>query len=247
MTYKKIFLSLFFFSTEILISTGKRLPRCSHKKVPKSFISIVKIAYQNLLIYYVNYPFIRFLKLLIEKLHLPVYCLVDCDPYGFDILCTYRFGSMQLAYDARHLRVQSMRWLGAFPSDSEKYSVPEQCLIPLTGEDKKRTEAMLERCYLQREAPQWRPWKNRCFFLLECLPEFFEMRWGIKWTWKNQVMFPCKQRLLVEKLFSKLSYTKGQLCKRRGIESSEPLTWELLRMPKFEMLRAVVQQLLVLV
>ncbi|KAK4804596.1 hypothetical protein SAY86_004413 [Trapa natans] len=105
---------------------------------------------------YPDVPTRRFLKLLIEKLHLPVYCLVDCDPYGFDILCTYRFGSMQLAYDARHLRVQSMRWLGAFPSDSEKYSVPEQCLIPLTGEDKKRTEAMLERCYLQREAPQWR-------------------------------------------------------------------------------------------
>ena len=38
--------------------------------------------------------FIRFLRLLIEKLSLPVYCLVDCDPYGFDILTTYCFGSM---------------------------------------------------------------------------------------------------------------------------------------------------------
>jgi hypothetical protein len=37
---------------------------------------------------------IRFLRLLVEKLCLPVYCLVDCDPYGFDILTTYRFGSM---------------------------------------------------------------------------------------------------------------------------------------------------------
>ncbi len=36
----------------------------------------------------------RFLRLLIEKLCLPTYCLVDCDPYGFDILTTYRFGSM---------------------------------------------------------------------------------------------------------------------------------------------------------
>ena len=36
----------------------------------------------------------RFLQLLIEKLCLPTYCLVDCDPYGFDILTTYRFGSM---------------------------------------------------------------------------------------------------------------------------------------------------------
>lgn len=37
---------------------------------------------------------IRFLRLLIEKLQLPVYCLVDSDPYGMDILTTYRFGSM---------------------------------------------------------------------------------------------------------------------------------------------------------
>lgn len=36
----------------------------------------------------------RFLRLLVEKVCLPAYCLVDCDPYGFDILTTYRFGSM---------------------------------------------------------------------------------------------------------------------------------------------------------
>ncbi|KAL6284246.1 hypothetical protein ACE6H2_015175 [Prunus campanulata] len=36
----------------------------------------------------------RFLGLLVDTLHLPTYCLVDCDPYGFDILSTYRFGSM---------------------------------------------------------------------------------------------------------------------------------------------------------
>lgn len=36
----------------------------------------------------------RFLGLLVDTLHLPIYCLVDCDPYGFDILSTYRFGSL---------------------------------------------------------------------------------------------------------------------------------------------------------
>lgn len=40
----------------------------------------------------------RFLRLLVENLGLPVYCLVDCDPYGFDILTTYRFGSMVSIY-----------------------------------------------------------------------------------------------------------------------------------------------------
>ncbi|KAK7852790.1 meiotic recombination protein spo11-1 [Quercus suber] len=125
----------------------------------------------------------RFLRLLIEKLCLPTYCLVDCDPYGFDILTTYRFGSMvrfikllmillfiyhplkqakqhicwqQMAYDAKQLHCPEVCWLGVFPSDSEKYCLPQQCFLPLTAEDKKKAEAMLNRCYLQREVPRWR-------------------------------------------------------------------------------------------
>ncbi|KAF8414255.1 hypothetical protein HHK36_002255 [Tetracentron sinense] len=98
---------------------------------------------------YPDVPTRRFLRLLIETLHLPAYCLVDCDPYGFDILTTYRFGSM-------------IRWLGAFPSDVEKYHLPERCLLPLTTEDKRKAEAMSLRCYLQREVPQWR--SNSVFF-----------------------------------------------------------------------------------
>ncbi|KAF5730483.1 meiotic recombination protein SPO11-1 [Tripterygium wilfordii] len=99
---------------------------------------------------------IRFLRVLTDTLRLPIYCLVDCDPYGFDILTTYRFGSMQLAYDAESLRIPEVRWLGPFPSDSEKYCIPQHCLLPLTIEDKRKIEAMLSRCYLHREVPQWR-------------------------------------------------------------------------------------------
>ncbi|XP_050246524.1 meiotic recombination protein SPO11-1-like isoform X3 [Quercus robur] len=105
---------------------------------------------------YPDIPTRRFLRLLIEKLCLPTYCLVDCDPYGFDILTTYRFGSMQMAYDAKQLRCPEVCWLGVFPSDSEKYCLPQQCFLPLTAEDKKKAETMLNRCYLQREVPRWR-------------------------------------------------------------------------------------------
>lgn len=62
----------------------------------------------------------------------------------------------QMAYDAKFLRVPEIIWLGAFPLDSEKYHLPQQCLLPLTAEDKRKTEAMLQRCYLEREVPQWR-------------------------------------------------------------------------------------------
>ncbi|XP_031744442.1 meiotic recombination protein SPO11-1 isoform X2 [Cucumis sativus] len=81
---------------------------------------------------YPDVPSRRFLRLLVDVLALPAFCLVDCDPYGFDILTTYRFGSMQMAYDAKYLKIPQLRWLGAFASDFEKYNLPEQCLIPLT-------------------------------------------------------------------------------------------------------------------
>ncbi|XP_072951075.1 meiotic recombination protein SPO11-1 isoform X2 [Typha angustifolia] len=105
---------------------------------------------------YPDVPTRRFLHHLVEQLHLPVYCLVDSDPYGFDILTTYRFGSMQMAYDAKLMRVPEIQWLGVFPSDFEEYHLPDRCRLHLTPEDKRKVEAMLSRCYLHKEAPQWR-------------------------------------------------------------------------------------------
>ncbi|XP_047071667.1 meiotic recombination protein SPO11-1 [Lolium rigidum] len=105
---------------------------------------------------YPDIPTRRFLRYLVEQLRLPAYCLVDADPYGFDILATYKFGSMQLAYDANILRVPEIRWLGVFTSDFEEYCLPDCCLLHLSSEDKKKLEGILTRCYLQREAPEWR-------------------------------------------------------------------------------------------
>nr|XP_043622470.1 meiotic recombination protein SPO11-1 isoform X2 [Erigeron canadensis] len=89
---------------------------------------------------YPDIPTRRFLRLLTEQLKLPVYCLVDCDPYGFDILTTYRFGSMQMAYDAKIMRLPEIQWIGAFPSDVEKYSIPQHCLLPMTTEGSKQRQ-----------------------------------------------------------------------------------------------------------
>ncbi|KAL5209273.1 hypothetical protein ABZP36_004896 [Zizania latifolia] len=105
---------------------------------------------------YPDIPTRRFLRYLVEWLHLPAYCLVDADPYGFDILATYKFGSLQLAYDANFLRVPGIRWLGVFTSDFEDYCLPECCLLQLSSEDRRKAEGILSRCYLHREAPEWR-------------------------------------------------------------------------------------------
>ncbi|CAL4927378.1 unnamed protein product [Urochloa decumbens] len=105
---------------------------------------------------YPDIPTRRFLRYLVEQLHLPAYCLVDSDPYGFDILATYKFGSLQLAYDANLLCVPDIRWLGVFTSDFEDFCLPDCCLLHLSPEDRRKAESILSRCYLHKEAPEWR-------------------------------------------------------------------------------------------
>uniref|UniRef100_A0A7N2M865 Topoisomerase 6 subunit A/Spo11 TOPRIM domain-containing protein n=1 Tax=Quercus lobata TaxID=97700 RepID=A0A7N2M865_QUELO len=70
--------------------------------------------------------------------------------------CSRHNLNVQMAYDAKQLCCPEVCWLGVSPSDSEKYCLPQQCFLPLTAEDKKKAEAMLNRCYLQREVPRWR-------------------------------------------------------------------------------------------
>lgn len=44
-----------------------------------------------------------------------------------------------MAYDATFLQVSEIQWLGVFVQDSDNYSIPQQCLLPLTVEGKTHT------------------------------------------------------------------------------------------------------------
>ncbi|KAM0871939.1 hypothetical protein ACQ4PT_039056 [Festuca glaucescens] len=70
--------------------------------------------------------------------------------------CIILFMFKQLAYDANVLRVPEIRWLGVFTSDFEEYCLPDCCLLHLSSEDRRKLEGILTRCYLHREAPEWR-------------------------------------------------------------------------------------------
>lgn len=59
----------------------------------------------------------QFVSLIWKFLGIPIFCLVDGDPRGIEIMCIYRFGSGNCAYDVKNLATPQMRWLGLFPSD----------------------------------------------------------------------------------------------------------------------------------
>ncbi|XP_061937950.1 meiotic recombination protein W68 isoform X2 [Apis cerana] len=84
-------------------------------------------------------------KLLSEKLELPVYIIVDADPFGVDIMCVYRFGSAALSRERESLVCSNVRWLGIHPSELLALGVNT---APLTEFDLSKLAALEARPYV---------------------------------------------------------------------------------------------------
>lgn len=82
----------------------------------------------------------RFIRRLSDEKNLPVYCFVDCDPYGFaNIYRTLKVGSGNAAHINRFFCVPRARFLGVTPQDIIDYHL-EDATHPLTKSDIKRAE-----------------------------------------------------------------------------------------------------------
>lgn len=86
----------------------------------------------------------RFVRLLSEQQNLPVYCFVDCDPYGFtNIYRTLKVGSGNAAHLNRFFCVPRARFLGVTPQDITDFGL-EDATHPLSEVDIKRAKDALD-------------------------------------------------------------------------------------------------------
>ncbi|XP_028049570.1 meiotic recombination protein W68 [Monomorium pharaonis] len=83
-------------------------------------------------------------KMLSEKMSLPVYILVDADPFGVDIMLIYRFGSSTLCKVNESLACPNARWLGIYPSELVAIGAKT---IPLTETDLVKLKSIESRSY----------------------------------------------------------------------------------------------------
>ncbi|RVW39677.1 DNA topoisomerase 6 subunit A [Vitis vinifera] len=97
-----------------------------------------------------------FLRKMKTELKLPVLALVDSDPYGLKILSVYGCGSKNMSYDSANLTTPDIKWLGIRPSDLDKYSIPEQCRLPMTEQDIKTGKDLLEEDFVKKNPGGWR-------------------------------------------------------------------------------------------
>ena len=97
----------------------------------------------------------RFIRLLSDKQNIPVYCFVDCDPYGFtNIYRTLKVGSGNAAHINRFLCVPQARFLGVTPQDIVDFGLGD-ATHKLTTTDIKRAHDALRNDPFIIANPEW--------------------------------------------------------------------------------------------
>src|SRR5688572_23241966 len=80
----------------------------------------------------------RMLSRLHNELDLPVYCLLDNDPWGYYIYSVIKQGSINLAYESKRMALPNCRYLGLRSRDYELCDLNASVQIKLNDQDRKR-------------------------------------------------------------------------------------------------------------
>ncbi|MCK4281877.1 MAG: DNA topoisomerase VI, partial [Candidatus Lokiarchaeota archaeon] len=91
-----------------------------------------------------------FLKRLSKELNLPIFSLVDSDPYGHYIHSVYLRGSKRLSYESPFLATPNIKLLGVLTKDLDEYKIPEEARIPMNSNDIKRIKDMLKEKFVKK-------------------------------------------------------------------------------------------------
>ncbi|MBX7165817.1 MAG: DNA topoisomerase IV subunit A [Pirellulales bacterium] len=80
----------------------------------------------------------RMLNRLHTELKLPIYCLLDNDPWGYYIYSVIKQGSINLAYESKRMAIPEARYLGLRSIDFQRCSLSPSVKIKLNDTDIKR-------------------------------------------------------------------------------------------------------------
>jgi DNA topoisomerase-6 subunit A len=86
----------------------------------------------------------RLLYRMHHELKLPVYVLVDNDPWGFYIYSVVKQGSINLAYESLRMAVPAARFIGLSSVDRDAFELPDNVTIKLDETDQRRAKQMLD-------------------------------------------------------------------------------------------------------
>src|SRR5436189_6045896 len=86
----------------------------------------------------------RILHRLNHELKLPVYCLLDNDPWGYYIYSVIKQGSINLAYESRRMAIPEARFLGLRSEDYTRCQLRPSVQIRLNEQDTKQARQIAQ-------------------------------------------------------------------------------------------------------
>src|SRR5437667_10127 len=109
----------------------------------------------------------RGVRRMLHRLHyglkLPVYCLLDNDPWGYYIYSVIKQGSINLAYESRRMAIPDARFLGLRSLDYGRCQLSPSVQIKLNEQDIKRTRQIAQYPWFVNK----KPWQKEIELMLK--------------------------------------------------------------------------------
>jgi len=88
-----------------------------------------------------------------NELKLPVYCLLDNDPWGYYIYSVIKQGSINLAYESKRMAIPEARFLGLRSKDYDRCELTPSVTIQLSDNDIKRAKQIAKYPWFEKKKP----------------------------------------------------------------------------------------------
>ncbi len=105
----------------------------------------------------------RLLNRMHHELKLPVYCLLDNDPWGYYIYSVIKQGSINLAFESQRMAIPAARYIGLRSIDYERCDLSPSVTIQLNENDKKRARQIANYPWFEKK----RHWQKEINKMLE--------------------------------------------------------------------------------
>ncbi|HCK42615.1 MAG: DNA topoisomerase VI [Planctomycetaceae bacterium] len=98
----------------------------------------------------------RLLYRMHNELKLPVYCVLDNDPWGYYIYSVLKQGSINLAFESQRMAIPDAKYLGLRSIDYDRCDLSDSVKISLNENDKKRAKQIAKYPWFEKK----RPWQT---------------------------------------------------------------------------------------
>ena len=105
----------------------------------------------------------RLLNRMHNELKLPVYCVLDNDPWGYYIYSVLKQGSINLAFESQRMAIPDAKYLGLRSIDFDRCDLSDSVKISLNDNDRKRAKQIAKYPWFEKK----RPWQSEISRMLK--------------------------------------------------------------------------------